>query len=205
MQLNQADSGAAAPEGLRARKRRETRQRIAKVGLQMFLEKGFDATTLDMIAAAADISRRSFFHYFQSKDAVLAAWETDVEEAFRAAITSQPERISPVAVMRGALASVISRYETNESIAIDRLMRSTEELRVHKRAGYERLERDVFLPALALRWPSPQRRHSLQLVAIVAGGALRIALQRWSDDGYRGSLARHLEKTFTALRTALAE
>src|SRR5271156_5156960 len=151
MQLNQTDSGAAAPEGLRARKRRETRQRIAKVGLRMFLEKGFDATTLDMIAAAADISRRSFFDYFQSKDAVLAAWESDVDEAFRAAIAAQPQRVSPVEVMRGALMSVISRYATDESIAIDRLMRSTEELRVHKRAGYERFERDIFLPALALR------------------------------------------------------
>src|SRR5271155_2850597 len=109
MRPNQLKRGAA-PEGLRLRKQRETRQRIARAGLRMFLEKGFDATTLDMIAAAADISRRTFFHYFQSKDAVLAAWESDVEEAFRAAIASQPQQISPVAVLRGALMSVISRY-----------------------------------------------------------------------------------------------
>jgi AcrR family transcriptional regulator len=205
MQLNDANSSVAAPEGLRERKRRATRQRIAKVGLRMFLDKGFDATTLDMIAVAANISRRSFFHYFESKDAVLVAWESEVEDAFRTAIASQPERASPGAVMHGALANVISRYETDESIAIDRLMRSTEELRVHKRAGYERLERNVFVPGLALRWPSPQRQHALQLVAMVAGGALRIAVQRWSDEGYRGSLARHLDRNFATLRTTLAD
>ncbi|MFF5010942.1 TetR family transcriptional regulator [Streptomyces phaeochromogenes] len=61
----------AVREGLRERKRRETRQRITHVGMRLFLTNGFDATTLDMIAAAADVSRRTFFSYFDSKDDVL--------------------------------------------------------------------------------------------------------------------------------------
>ena len=62
------------PEGLRERKRRQTLQRIAEVGLSLFLRKGYEATTLDEIAAAAGISRRTFFYYFKSKDEVLLAY-----------------------------------------------------------------------------------------------------------------------------------
>jgi AcrR family transcriptional regulator len=53
--------------GLRERKRLETRERLTRVAMALFLDRGFEATTLDDIAAAADVSRRSFFHYFGSK------------------------------------------------------------------------------------------------------------------------------------------
>ena len=49
--------------GLRERKRRDTLQRIAQTGLDLFIAKGYEETTLDDIAAAAGISRRTFFHY----------------------------------------------------------------------------------------------------------------------------------------------
>ena len=48
------------PSGLRERKRQQTRERLTKVAMELFLANGFEATTLDDIAAAAEISRRSF-------------------------------------------------------------------------------------------------------------------------------------------------
>ena len=54
--------------GLRQRKRQQIRERLTRTAVALFLERGFEATTLDDIAAAADISRRSFFHYFASKE-----------------------------------------------------------------------------------------------------------------------------------------
>lgn len=56
-------------------KRRETRPRIANAGMRVFLANGFEATMLDMIAAAADVSRHTFFSSFDSKDAVLESWK----------------------------------------------------------------------------------------------------------------------------------
>ncbi len=49
-------------EGWRERKRKQTAQRIAETGVRMFVEKGFEETTLDAIAEAAGIARRTFFH-----------------------------------------------------------------------------------------------------------------------------------------------
>jgi AcrR family transcriptional regulator len=169
----------------------------------MYLANGFDATTLDMIASAADISRRTFFHYFDSKDDVLTVWEDEVADAFRAAIDEQPPRARPLAVVRGALLSVIARYETQEAVAIDRLMRSTEALRARKWSNYERYERTVFAAALAERWPSPNQQQALRLVAMLGVGALRLAVEKWGGSGYHGRLARHLEEVFLNLRAQL--
>ena len=81
------------PEGLRERKRRETRRRLTETGLRLFLERGYEATTLDAIAEAADVSRRTIFHYFNQKDDILLAWQSGIGEAIRAAILRErPEK-----------------------------------------------------------------------------------------------------------------
>ncbi|MFJ8023559.1 TetR family transcriptional regulator [Streptomyces sp. NPDC096311] len=193
----------AAPEGLRERKRRETRRRIAEVGMRLFLANGFDATTLDMIAAAADVSRRTFFHYFDSKDAVLETWEGGLEDALRTALGEQPPLDTPLSVVRQGLARLSARYETDEALAIDRLMRSTETLRSRKKAHYERQER-IVAAALAERWPDPERQRALRLIAMVGIGTLRLTLEAWSGAESRGSLADHLDQAFVAVRSEMA-
>ena len=72
-------AGAKSPDGpgLRQRKLQETRERLTRAAMALFLERGFEAATIDDIAAAADVSRRSFFHYFASKEDVVAAWQED--------------------------------------------------------------------------------------------------------------------------------
>ena len=66
---------AKKKEGLRERKRLETLRRIAETGLKLFIAHGYEGTTLEAIAEAAGISRRTFFYYFKSKEEVLLAWQ----------------------------------------------------------------------------------------------------------------------------------
>ncbi|MEV8546531.1 TetR family transcriptional regulator [Streptomyces sp. NPDC051572] len=193
---------AAAPEGLRERKRRRTRQRIAEVGMQLFLENGFDATTLDMIADAADISRRTFFAYFDSKDAVLETWESGLEDAIRAAVAEESHPVTPLRATREAMIRLTSLYETEEALAIDRLMRSTETLRVRKQANHERQEQ-ILYTALAQRWPDPERQSALRLVAMVGVGTLRLAIEAWREEEHRDLLADHLNEAFGAIQAEL--
>jgi AcrR family transcriptional regulator len=57
--------------GLRERKRQQTRQALISAAMQLFAEKGYDQTTVAEIAAAADVSTKTFFNHFASKDEVL--------------------------------------------------------------------------------------------------------------------------------------
>ncbi|SBN61525.1 transcriptional regulator, TetR family [Curtobacterium sp. 9128] len=73
------DSATPSEMGLRDRKRIETRSRIAEAARSLALEDGIDHTTIEQIAARADISPRTFFNYFESKeDAVLGHTELDL-------------------------------------------------------------------------------------------------------------------------------
>lgn len=66
-----AEAGPAAGTGLRERKKRQTRKRIRESAIALFVERGFNATTVEAIAAAAEVSRPTFFNYFSSKLAIL--------------------------------------------------------------------------------------------------------------------------------------
>ncbi|MFG1425526.1 TetR/AcrR family transcriptional regulator [Roseixanthobacter glucoisosaccharinicivorans] len=189
--------------GLRARKRRETLARIAEAGLRLFVAQGFEATTLDAIADAAGISRRTFFHYFDSKEAILLAWEAGVDDLFLAAFAAQPEAETPLETVRLALEAVIARYESDQAIAIDRLLRSTEALRARKQGKYERQERTLHA-ALMARWPDPARAGALRMVAMVSIGALRLAAEAWSASGGQRPMVDHLREAFAQMRSELS-
>lgn len=61
----------AGPDGLRERKRQQTRQALISAAMRLFADKGYEETTVAEIAAAAGVSTMTFFNYFASKDEVL--------------------------------------------------------------------------------------------------------------------------------------
>jgi AcrR family transcriptional regulator len=191
--------GPEKAEGLRERKRRETRRRLAETGLRLFLEQGYEETTLDAIAEAAGVSRRTIFHYFDQKEDILLAWQSGLGEAIGASILrEQPDR-SPLDVVLPALLRLVGQYQAQDHIRIERLLASTERLGASKQAKYVEQEQAVF-DALVVLWPAPQRRERLRLVAMVAVGALRLAFERWAEHGGATPLAEHLRNAFGELK-----
>jgi AcrR family transcriptional regulator len=97
-------SSPSEPTGLRERKKAKTRAAIQRHALRLFHEQGYSATTVDQIAAAAEISQSTFFRYFPTKEA------TVLYDAFDpilvAAALAQPAELSPLAALRATVDTI---------------------------------------------------------------------------------------------------
>ncbi|HEV8650646.1 MAG TPA: TetR family transcriptional regulator [Actinomycetes bacterium] len=116
--------------GLRERKKAKTRAAIQQHALRLFREQGYQATTVEQIAEAAEVSPSTFFRYFPTKEDVVLydALDPALLEAFRA----QPAELSPIQALRGAMQAVFAELPPEE-VGVQRerdaLIRSVPELR----------------------------------------------------------------------------
>ena len=192
-----------SPEGgLRERKRRETLRRITDAGMCLFIEKGYDSTTLDEIAAAAGISRRTFFYYFKSKDDILLSMQSGMGDMIVAAVRESPPDKRPLTAIRDAIIKVCAPISAEDMIAIDRLMRSSETVQARKQASYVQHERALF-EALRERWPAPERETGLRIVAMLTIGAVRLSYDALSREGGKRSIIALLDEAFDALESEI--
>lgn len=88
----------------RARKKREIRQRLLEAAMRLFCERGYEATTVEDITAAADVAKGTFFNYFETKEAILPALaEWRVEALGRTLLPADRTPVSPVARIKQVL------------------------------------------------------------------------------------------------------
>jgi AcrR family transcriptional regulator len=199
-----AKSDKRQAAGLRERKRLETRARLTKAAMALFLERGFDATTLDDIALAADVSRRNFFHYFASKEEVIFAWQEGFEAALIVAVEARPPEESLMDAAQHALAAVIGRIDWREALTIAKLKEDTPALHARDQMKYEALERK-FAEALGRRLPAgPRNALRARLVAMAAIGVIRIFSDAWLAEGGNAQPEAYAKKAFEEFRAAIS-
>jgi len=96
------------PCGLRERKKARTRAAIREHALRLFREQGYQRTTVEQIAAAAEVSPSTFFRYFPTKEDLVL--QDDMDTRMLEAFERQPTGLSPVAAIRGAIREVLESY-----------------------------------------------------------------------------------------------
>jgi AcrR family transcriptional regulator len=201
--LSKAKSGPTdAATGLRERKRQQTRERLTRAAMALFLDRGFEATTLDDIAAAADVSRRSFFHYFASKEDVVFAWQENSTAALIAALKARPAGESMFAAAENAISAVVRQFKPGEAVAMARLKRDNPALQARDQVKYEKLER-ALAEALGKRAGHKTEKLETRLVAMIATGVMRIGGELWAADGARENPEALAKRTFAAIRAIL--
>ncbi|MFF7180883.1 TetR family transcriptional regulator [Streptomyces sp. NPDC008121] len=94
---------AVTVSGLRERKKQRTRNALLRVALELFTTQGYEQTTVDEIADAVEVSQRTFFRYFASKEEVAFAVQQMVEERFVRALAERPAEEGPLDAMRNAV------------------------------------------------------------------------------------------------------
>ena len=114
--------GAGIP-GLRERKKQRTRSTLIDAAVELCDKQGFDNTTVDQIAAVADVSPRTFSRYFATKDAVILALIDDMTAAIAVQLARQPAELSPLDAMFGAHIAMIKATAsvTSDGFTTERL------------------------------------------------------------------------------------
>jgi len=98
----------ASPDGLRERKKARTRAAIREHALRLFRELGYQATTVEKIAEAAEVSPSTFFRYFPTKEDVVL--QDDMDIRMIEALEQQPPELGPVAAVRAAAQQMFASY-----------------------------------------------------------------------------------------------
>ena len=116
--------------GLRERKKLKTKAAIQREAMRLFLEKGFDETTVEDIAEAVEISPSTFFNYFPSKEMVV--FEDELDPFVIAAFDAQPREAHPIHRLRMAMRTVFGKLTPEQDVLMRQrmqLLATTPELR----------------------------------------------------------------------------
>jgi AcrR family transcriptional regulator len=185
--------------GLRERKKRRTHAAIEQAALSLFVSRGFDATTIDEIAAAVDVSARTFFRYFPTKEHVVFDNSDQVLGRLRDAIRAAPADAPDALALRDgfiALARAIERHR-EDNLVRGKLIAENPSLR----ARAVRIENEWEM-ALADELAQRSRRKADFATRVLVASVLsvnRATTDEWAARGGRGSLPRLLVRAFDAL------
>jgi AcrR family transcriptional regulator len=191
--------------GLRERKKEHTRRAIAAAALDLFESRGYAVTTVDDIAAAADVSPRTFFRYFAGKDEAVFERADDVQVAFRALLDSRPAD-EPLLVALREIGKALIAGETVDEARLRRVLTLTHTvpaLRNRYNALIDTIERELTSWAAGrLGVPASDLRPRLVAAAVLA--ARRVAMDTWLEQP-GDNLSEHVSRAIDLLASGLTD
>jgi AcrR family transcriptional regulator len=173
----------ASTVGLRERKKARTREAIIDAAVDLFERTGYDDTTVQQIAVAAEVSERTFFRYFDSKlDVVLALKEED--ENIEALVATRPADESPLEATRQVVRARMAEAFAGDDLIVRqfRVVMGTPSLRSFAMEHFNE-HRDGLAAAFAQRLGVDERDLAPQIIATAVGGALWTVIDRWVEEG----------------------
>ena len=202
------DTPPAAPApGLRERTRRAVRTELTDVAMDLFLRNGFDATTVDEIAATAGISRRSLFRYFASKEAIIFDNLQDIGEQLAEALAQRPLAEDPWTSLRRTFELIIAfnQEDPERTLGFYLMLEETPAL---KARYYEQQMRwqELLVPDIAVRLGQPEGEDEYgACAAAVVGAALAClfaANNAWRHSEGKADVVRLLDDAMRTVRPA---
>jgi AcrR family transcriptional regulator len=188
--------------GLRERTRNMVRAELAQAALKLFVEQGFEATTVEQIAAATGLSRRSFHRYFSSKEDVFGQWFVEMGQQLAAALEARPAEERPWFALRRSFDDLVQGLSARpESFQITRMILDTPALHathLHKHA----LWRDALAEVLQRRRSEDGRQLGRVAAGALVGAALAAldsAQIQWVTDDNEQPLGDLLDQAMNAI------
>ena len=192
-----------SPDDWRSRKKAATRQTIQEHALRLFVEKGYDETTVEEIAAAAGVSHMTFFRYFPRKEAVVEYDEYD--PMLEQLIATRPPHEAPLVALHGAIRAGLEAILTTDREALlirTRLVLRNPALRSRNVIAQD-TTRDLFAHALARRAGLPAPDLAATAQASAALGAIAPAVMAWAESDEEDLIAL-IDTSFAALKAGVS-
>lgn len=189
-------------ESLWERSRQAAYAEVTAVAMRLFLEQGFEQTTVDQIVAAAGISRRSFFRYFGTKEDIVLGDLAAQGALVQAALDAVPLDVEPWEALRAAMNSVDAlEVEPGVTLKISKMMYETPSLRarsIEKHLHWQSL----LVPNIRVRLGIDNGVQSLAADAIVASAiaCLDVAGELWTRSDGAGDLADLYDEAVRSVR-----
>lgn len=201
------DAPESAAGSRAAAQRLKMRRELAAAAMELFATKGYEATTVDEIAAAAGVARRTFFRHFRSKEEAIFPDHDDTLVRAEAVLNAAPAHEHPLDTVCRGIKEVMKMYAASPAVSVERyrLTREVPTLREREIASVARYER-LFTRYLLGHFDE-QAHHDGNddpLLAEVAASAVVTAhnhvLRRWLRAGGQGDLENHLDHAFGIVR-----
>ena len=193
-----------AASGLRERKKARTREAIIDAALDLFGRKGFDATTIEDIAAAADVSPRTFFRYFDSKVDLVMAHNEAHGDKIAPLIAARPASEGPLEALRQVMQQMLLELLADPSVVREfQVMMSAPTLRKLAREHFYEEEAEL-VSAFAARLGTDDADLTANVMAGAAASAIWAVIDRWLAEGTEVErLPPMIDEAFTLLERGL--
>jgi AcrR family transcriptional regulator len=189
--------------GLRERKKAKLRRAIQAAALHLFETQGYEHTTVEQIAEAAETSTTTFYRYFPTKEDVVL--DNDASPRFEATVAARPADEPLTATIRAAMGAVVAAAEADRDLTLARMrLVATVPALEARYAGEERRTIDLLTRLLASRTNRPADDYQLELVAFVLAAVLFTASRRWIAEQGATSLASLVDQALATVEPLFA-
>lgn len=174
---------ATGTASLRERKNRDNRAMVRRCAVALVARRGLGAVTVEDIAADANVSPRTFYNYFPSKEDAVSGWDPAIVADMVERLQARPaDEAAPVA-LRAALLEVFCLFDDDHRDLLERLRvtRSDPHLFAHHVSRWAEAERQLVAVLAARRGRDPARDRYAALVVSTTLAAARVATMSWCD------------------------
>ncbi|MFC9465682.1 TetR/AcrR family transcriptional regulator [Streptomyces coelicoflavus] len=203
------------PLGLRETKKRETRQLISDHATRLFIERGFEHTTIAEIADAARVAKKTVTNYFPRKEDLALDHQDEFVAALAATVTARGPGETPLSALRHAFLAAVAAQDPVAGFAgeaFTRMIADSPTLTACLRGLHDRRE-EALAAALADATGTPPHDITPRTAAALLGGVHRVLFTRIQELTLSGHanpeiaevLAREAPRAFDLLAPALAE
>jgi AcrR family transcriptional regulator len=199
---------SAAP-GLRERKKQRTREALVEAAFELFGRKGFDATTVEDIAEAVEVSPRTFFRYFGTKEDVVLSIMGDQSAAMLAAFEARPASEPVLTALRHAMVGVARATESATGFdairwACMREVTETTPSVAAKSVEHGAAKMDAVAAAIGARMGvDPDTDPRPHLVAAMVAATIPVTMRVWGTAEPDAPMSELVERAFDLLEKGL--